>query len=109
MKRISESQIEEAILEYLNISGYFAWKNPSAGFHDGKGWRKQASRFAINGVADIISIKSGAVRFLEIKTDVGIQSEAQIAFEAKLELHGGQYFLVRSVKEVRELVKSGKI
>jgi Holliday junction resolvase-like predicted endonuclease len=106
---MSEFQIEEAILEYLNIMGYMAWKNHTAGHYDGKKWRRQASRFAINGVSDIIAIKNGRVSFIEVKTSVGKQSPAQRSFQANLEAQNGSYYLVRSVADVRKLIDEKKI
>lgn len=67
---ITESSIEEAILVYLNyVVGAFAWKNPTAGYYDSKigKFRKQKSKFAINGGSDILlSYKN--VQAIEVKT-----------------------------------------
>ncbi len=102
---MTESQIENQILEWLNTAGgVFAWKNNSTGYHDGKGWRRQSSPFAINGVADIICIDSkGTVRFLEVKTAKGIQSPAQINFQAKLGRFKGIYHLIRSLDDAKKI------
>ena len=105
----SESQIQEASLEFLNIVGCMAWPNPTTGYFDGRAWRQQASRWALNGVADVICVKNGIISFIEFKTPLGKQSGPQVKFEKKLTSHGGNYYLVRSVKEIKELYNSGQL
>ena len=68
---MKESEIENAILDYLNIlKDAFFWKNPASGFFDGKKMRRHKSKYAINGVSDILGIYRGRFVALEIKTPV---------------------------------------
>jgi hypothetical protein len=57
------------------------------------------------GVSDLIVLKpNGETFFIEIKTDVGIQSPVQINFQKKVEQLGFKYFLVRSLEDFKELI-----
>jgi hypothetical protein len=101
-----ESHIEETILQYLNYSGWLAWKNISSGNWDAKRkcYRKHKSKFAIPGVSDIIAIKNGRVLFLEVKTKAGRLLDSQIIFKRILQEKGGEYFIVRSVEDTMEII-----
>ncbi len=69
MAPIKESQIEAAILDYLNsLKDGFFWKNPSSGFFDGKVMRKHSSKYAINGASDVIGVFRGRFCAFEVKT-----------------------------------------
>lgn len=103
---MTEAQIEESILQLLASMGWFAWKNPSTGYHDGKGWRKQASKWAINGVSDVIAIKNGIVLFIEVKTPQNRQSEAQKLFQQNILQQNGHYLVARSPKDILEYIRS---
>ena len=58
MKGLKESVIENQILTWLFYQRIWAWKNPSAGYFDQKAgrFRKHVSKFAINGVSDIVGV-----------------------------------------------------
>ena len=105
--KISEAMIEEAILQYLNCVGWFAWKNPTTGYYDSKikGFRKQSSSYSINGVSDIIAVRDGEVLFIEVKTKKGVQSKYQKIFEQKIKESGGIYWVVRSVQDVKLMLE----
>lgn len=103
---MTEAQIEESILQFLQFSRWLAWKNISGGFWDSskKCFRKHKSKYVLNGVSDIIAVKNGRVLFLEVKTKVGKQLDTQIIFEKLLTQHGGEYYIVRSVKDVVDII-----
>jgi penicillin-binding protein-related factor A (putative recombinase) len=105
--KLSEAEIEHKILVYLNISriGFF-WKNHTAGYYDGKRFRKQASPFAINGVPDIIGVIDGQFVAFEVKSDRGVQSDAQKAFMKRATSSGALVAVVRSLQEVLEALKA---
>ena len=105
---MTEAQIEEMILQYLAAAGFFCWKNPTAGYFDGKTWRKQASKWAVNGVSDIIAIKDSHILFLEVKTPIGKQSDHQKSFEKRIVEAGGAYHLVRSVDDIKAVLAAIK-
>lgn len=68
---LTETQIEELILTHLNFKKrIFAWKVPKSGYFDTKRgiFRKQVSRFAINGNSDIAGFLPGKGLYIEVKT-----------------------------------------
>lgn len=64
----------------------------------------QGSRFTTNGTPDIIVVIDGKFIGLEFKTYRGRQSEDQKIFQKKLESAGGFYFIVRSTKDVENII-----
>jgi|SaaInlLV_10m_DNA_2_1039722.scaffolds.fasta_scaffold04001_8 hypothetical protein len=102
---MSEKQIENAILDYLNLIGFFAFKvKDQAQFINGS-YRKPG-RHCVRGVSDIIAVKNGKVLFIEVKTDTGRQSEHQKEFERCIQNTGGGYYVVRSLGECEILIES---
>ena len=122
-----EKDIERDILIYLNsLDDVFAWKNNSVGVFDPvkKVYRKPKSKFLINGVADVICIKKyykhqsisendnefiqhgplSKVLFLEVKTSIGKQTKPQKYFEDNIKLLGGNYYIVRTIDDVKEVL-----
>ncbi|GHU77108.1 hypothetical protein AGMMS49992_24070 [Clostridia bacterium] len=59
-----------------------------------------------SGIADLCAIKNGRVVWLEIKTQRGRQSDAQVRFQQRLEAHGGVYRVVRGLEDVSDLIES---
>ena len=56
------------------------------------------------GVSDLIMIHFGQVMFIEVKTETGRQSDKQKEFQQIVENQGFKYYLVRSLKEFKEIV-----
>ncbi|MBP9693191.1 MAG: VRR-NUC domain-containing protein [Alphaproteobacteria bacterium] len=100
--QLTEAQIEHQILSFLESKRIFAWKNPSAGYFDAKRkiFRKQASRFAINGVSDIIALHKGQAIFIEVKSKVGKESIDQKRFRENAQNSGCIAFVAKSVEDV---------
>ena len=61
------------------------------------------------GVADLIVLIPNVIIFIEVKTEKGIQSEKQKAFENKVKALGFRYEIVRSLKDFQEIVLNYKI
>lgn len=97
-----EREIEEEILFYLNKKGIFAWKNLTGGYFDPvrKRYRKQSSKFAINGVSDIIGIYESRPLFIEVKSKKGVVRKEQKQFIARAQREGALAFIARSVDDV---------
>jgi hypothetical protein len=59
----------------------------------------------VSGVSDLIYLnpRKGKPQFIEVKTDLGLQSESQISWEGKVVAEGYEYHLVRSLKEAKEV------
>jgi hypothetical protein len=55
------------------------------------------------GVSDLVVLMPGRALFVEVKTDIGIQSKEQIDFEADVVALGFQYFLIRSIDEFKAI------
>lgn len=55
------------------------------------------------GVSDIIVIHFGEVYFIEVKTEIGRQSNKQKEFQELIENQGFKYYLVRSLKEFQKI------
>ena len=70
---------------------------------------------AYPGISDLLAVGDGGVLFIEMKSPegfdkngrkkrAGVQSENQIKFEFDVESHGGEYFVVRSVEDIAEII-----
>lgn len=102
-----ETDIKNAILEYLSLSGIEAWPNDSVGIWDPRKrvYRKKSSRFHMNGVADILGIMpNGKLLAIEVKTRKGVVSPNQKAFLKMIEKNCGLAFVARSLKDAMDII-----
>lgn len=60
----------------------------------------------VSGVSDLIVIHKMVLLFIEVKTMNGEQSVTQREFEQRVKAHGFKYYLVRSLEEFKQLIKS---
>lgn len=100
---VPEKVIENQILTYLWFKKIFAWKNTSGGYFDTKlgAFKKQRSKFAINGTSDILGIlPGGRMLAIEVKSKTGKASQEQHDFINKINLSGGLAFIARSIDDV---------
>jgi hypothetical protein len=58
------------------------------------------------GVSDLVFIHRGLTYFIELKTEIGRQSEAQKGFEQLLKVEGFDYFIVRNLESFQTIIKS---
>jgi hypothetical protein len=75
--------------------------------NDSKDAKEQMRKIAtglFSGVSDLIMIHFGNVYFIEVKTDVGRQSDKQKEFQKIIELQGFKYNLVRSLDEFKKIL-----
>ncbi len=89
-----------AIFHYLQVNGYFAWRQNNVGIYDPhkKIYRKNS---ALKGVADILALSKFGVAFaIEIKTGKDRQSEEQKYFQQQWESHGGIYIIASDVDDI---------
>ncbi len=61
---------------------------------------------AHKGVSDFIAIKDGRTIFLEVKTPKGKQSEYQKEFERQVVEHGGEYYIVHGIDDIKEIISN---
>ncbi len=100
-----ESKIQAAVLRYLHEQGVFAWRQNNLAIFDPKmnGYREHNG---LRGVPDILAVINGRFVGFEIKTPKGRQSADQLLFQKRVERHGGKYFIIRSLDDVKIALKS---
>ena len=103
-----ESDIQKAICKYLKMRQHRFHRMNNVGVYDAKrkGYRK--THYGLRGVPDIYvfdrdhGTNKGRIVGLEVKSETGMQSDYQKAFEKVMEYGDGQYYIVRSVADVIE-------
>ena len=106
-----EGKIQNKICEYLSKKGYFFMRLNNTPVFDTKlnqgygGYRTQG-KWAAPGLADILVIhkeKYGMALFLEVKEPKGKQSPDQKMFEKRCYSNNCEYYVVRSVDDVKKI------
>ncbi len=87
-KQTPEGALKSAIRKYLKFTGWYVVNM----------WQGQMS---FPGIADLYALRNGRALWLEIKTGKGRQSDAQKAFEPSIKQAGGEYYLVRSLDDIK--------
>lgn len=62
----------------------------------------------ITGYPDITLFKDGKTLFIEVKNEIGKQSEIQKYVQKLIEAQGFKYYIVRSLEEFKEKLKQLK-
>jgi hypothetical protein len=117
MIKVSEKEIENSILQFLELKGFYAIKHNRVGIYDPKlkQFRVSNNRFNRTGVADVEFFyykdraKEGVLPkkftiFLEVKSKKGVQSDTQKLFQINVEKAGCIYRVVRSIDDVQMLL-----
>jgi len=110
---MKESDLQKAIVEYLDLMGvfYFAVNNEMAG--GGKSAKIRMQHFKAMGLragaSDLVLVLREKVVFMEVKTEKGRQSESQKRFQMVVEELGHRYEIVRSVYDVERVLNSWEI
>lgn len=100
---MSEKDIQNECLEWLNTNGFFAWSvNNGAVYDEKRNSFRAKQRFDIKGQSDAIAVKDSKIWFIEFKTEKGKMSDYQKAFQKRLEMHGHTYLLIRSLEQLKE-------
>ena len=105
IKKKKESEILRSICDYLQIKGYYYWRQNSTGIYDTKRkcFRSTPKGFK-KGIADIFVLSGHYTIALEIKSETGKMSPYQKDFEHHwLKSDFRYYHIVRSVDDVIEL------
>jgi len=104
-----EKQIQKVILEYLQ---YLENGGQLYFFRSGAGAMKlDSGRYFKTGKAgcpDITVCIKGKFIGLEVKTDKGVQSVAQLNAQRQIEKAGGFYYIVTSVEEVEKIINQAR-
>jgi len=99
-----ENKIQQEIVKYYRANHYgkgimFSVPNERTGGY--VAMKPLLLTGLLSGVSDLIIVEQGRVLFVEVKTDIGRQSEKQIRFEKQITELGYKYFLVRSLKDFK--------
>jgi hypothetical protein len=101
-----ESEIQNAVCEYLQARGHFFWRQNNAGIQrtgtDGRQFWT-TNKHSMRGVADIICFDktgTGIAIFIECKRPSGKMSDDQENFRKKCEERGCEYYIVKSVDDL---------
>ena len=107
--KISENQVQNAILEYLEWLGIFAWRNNSTGVFDPKKkiFRKAQGKHVINGVSDILGIlPNGKFLAIEVKSPQNKKRpKHQVDFIKKIHDSGGLAFFADNLDYAANRIK----
>ena len=106
---MKESRIQYEICQYLQEHDYFFHSVPNEAPGQNKVRAMQMVAMGLrSGVADLVVwLRHGTVAYLEVKTPEGKQSKSQVHFQSRCEKHGLEYYVVRSVDDVRGIVERG--
>lgn len=99
-----EQDIQNAILDYLNLKGIFAWQNKTQGTYDPVRKRFRSNPRMKKGVSDILGIFKGKPLAIEVKTEKGKATEEQKIFLQRFQAEGGVAGVVRSIEDVENLL-----
>jgi hypothetical protein len=120
MKKQTESKIQQAIVQYLSLIAngkdlvYFSIPNEAWGAGRRKKILSGPEYGKINelkkmgmlpGCADLCIVYNEKAYFIEVKTDTGKQSQAQILFMDNVLKAGCEYAVCRSVDDVKWCLK----
>lgn len=102
MIKRTEAMIQKAVLEFLAmVPKCYAFRAGSGALKTENGNYVKTGR---PGVPDIVVCFDGKWIGLEIKTDTGRQSQSQKQAEKKILDSGGQYYIIRSISDVRKII-----
>ena len=96
--------IQRACLEYLNhLPNCYAFRSSAGVIKTQNGNFFKTGR---PGLPDICATFSGKSVYFEVKTEKGKQSFPQKQAEKSIKAAGGYYFIVRSVRELKDAIKT---
>ena len=101
---MKETEVLHSICDYLTWKKHFFWRNNVIPVYSVKNASYiRMPKYSRSGLPDIILIKDGFAVGLEVKTDKGKQSENQKQIEKEWKEAGAEYWVVRSIDEVKNL------
>jgi len=107
-----ESLIQVEIVKYLQSKDIYFWATPNESAGSNKIRAMQMISLGMrSGISDLIAILPTPdlpyrIVFIEVKTQTGRQSDNQKKFEARVTDAGYEFFLVRSVDDVKSIVEN---
>lgn len=104
MFKEKETDIQRALCDYLARRRHFFWRNNNTPIFDPKRQTFRAlPKYGLLGRPDIEVIKDGFYIGLEVKREKGKQSDSQKKFEQMVKEAGGEYHVVRSIDDLKEI------
>jgi hypothetical protein len=97
---MKEKETQKLILEWLGYQKIFHYRNNSGGMVSTYKDKTYFMKFGAPGSPDIICVVKGRYIGIEVKSDIGVQSDSQKDFQERLEKAGGLYILARSLDDV---------
>ncbi len=112
MENKTEDQIQAEIYKWfhnkyctkLNNPRYCIFAVPNGGLRTKHEAMKLKATGTVAGVSDLIVLKPNKAIFVEVKTDIGRQSEDQKKFEEIVKNLGFEYHLVRSLEDFKKII-----
>lgn len=113
MKKTAENLIQQRCVVYFNNKYCLNSHDPrcvifSVPNESENAWetQKKINTGLMKGAADcIILLPNSVCLFMECKTDIGVQSPAQKAFQIRVETLGFHYYIYRSLDEFQTILK----
>ncbi len=101
---MKETEILYSICEYLEWKKHFFWRNNVIPVYSIKNKAYiRMPKYSRTGLPDIIVIRDGFTIGLEVKKDKGKQSPNQKELEKEWKEAGGEYYVVKSIDDVRNI------
>jgi len=112
---MKESDLKLAVADYLQIlqnQGKLVYLRLNAGdFIEVRGNSRRRVKGCPAGTADFVGIMGACdayivdkVFFLELKSAKGRQTKEQLAFQEMVEMQGAQYYIIRNIEELMEVL-----
>jgi len=100
-----ETDIQRSICDHLSLRKHFFWRTNTTPIYDVTRQSFRAMpKYALKGVPDIIVIDdTGRFIGLECKKKGSYQSSEQKDFEKRCKEKGAEYYVVRSIDDVKNI------
>lgn len=109
MKKTPEHDLQVQVINLLrNYYGLCVFAVPNGGSRNLYEARNLKNEGVMAGVSDLILVLNGVVIFLELKAGKNKQQETQKLFEKRIKGLGHQYYVVRSIEDVMEILNKNK-
>ena len=112
--KFGEASAQSVILNYLifeEVQGrLFVQRTNNAAIYDTSDAKfRRLGKGVHKGFPDILVIKNGRIIFLEIKSNNGKQSKEQQKIEQKILQQGAEYYIVRSLDFLTDILRNDRI
>jgi ribosomal 50S subunit-recycling heat shock protein len=107
IKTTTANGLTKAVVDFLNLSGHFATRINNTGTwvkekaHVNGGYYRPSTQ--VKGIADINATINGRTVAIEVKIGRDRQSDAQRAYQDRIERSGGTYWIVKDFDQFYEL------